>query len=206
MINKCFNAFLYGNYKFIEDSVKNNECDLDRLTYFVFKTGNKNFISYILTLYNENDIDNYINYFYLDNKKSDILYYACRNNNLTMLNYALGYYPNYDLGLLGACKGGHMKLAKMMLELGAKNYTAALDECMDADVASLVVKHARNYNSLKKRSLEFKVLYIRNIFSSRSKTFITPQITKSENKQYNLLKFYHKKIPYIDRLIHRYLY
>lgn len=77
---------------------------------------------------------------------------------------------------------------------------------MDADVASLVVKRARNYNNLKKRSLEFKVLYIRNIFSSKSKTFITPQITKSENKQYNLLKFYHKKIPDIDRLIHRYLY
>lgn len=47
-----------------------------------------------------------------------------------MLNYALGYYPNYDLGLFGACKGGHMKLAKMILELGAKNYTAALDVWM----------------------------------------------------------------------------
>ena len=208
MINKCFNAFLYGNNKFIEDSVKNNECDLDRLAYFVFKTGNKNFISYILTLYNENDINNYINYFYLDSNNSDyIIYYACRNNNLTMLKYALGgYYPKYELGLLGACKGGHMKLAKMMLELGAKNYNAALDECMDVDVASLIIKRATNYNNLKKRSLEFKVLYVRTIFSSKSKTFITPQITKSENKQYNLLKFYHKKIPDIDRLIHRYLY
>ena len=86
-------------------------------------------------------------------------------------------YTNYNLGLEGACAGGHLEIVNMMIELGANNY-----------------------DYIQNGKLELKIMYIR----LTRKVIDLP--IKKEHPEYHLLKFYNKHVPDINRLINKYLF
>ena len=111
---------------------------------------------------------------------------------------------NYNLGLYGACEGGHDAVAKMMIELGANNYNWGLELACEkghVEVVKMMIElGANDYFYLKYGNLELKILYIR----LTGKDITLP--IKKEHPEYHLLKVYNKKIPDIDRLINKYLF
>jgi len=106
-------------------------------------------------------IDKYINQNNDDNMNNDnmnnnidkILYVSCRDNNIYILLRLIKRYAsnlNYDYGLDGACFGGNLKLAKLMIKLGANNWDCCFTSaCVNGNIklVMLMIKNgANNFN------------------------------------------------------------
>ena len=74
---------------------------------------------------------NLINTYYIikhDGNKNDLLKKYCKNNQIMHIKSLMEQYSdlNWDDGLEGACKGGHMNIVKFMIEKGANNWNSGL--------------------------------------------------------------------------------
>ena len=111
---------------------------------------------------------------------------------------------NYNKGLKGACKGGHLEIVKMMLDFGANYYNYGLCyACRGGhiEIVKMMIELGANiYDSLKHGNLELQILYRR--LSGKN---ITLPI-KTDHPEYHLLNIYSKKIPDINRIINKYIY
>ena len=70
---------------------------------------------------------------------------ACRGGHLTLAKVMIGRgATNVNFGLIGSCRGGHLDLAKLMLNLGATDFNAGLrSACINNQVtlAKLMLYH-----------------------------------------------------------------
>jgi len=95
----------------------------------------------------------YLSDFFRDGRRSE-LYRAAWNNNIDLMNLMIlahMYHYHWNIGLRGACRGGHLDLAKLMIEKGASDcFNLALeDACLGGHreiVDFLIEKGARNWN------------------------------------------------------------
>jgi len=131
---------------------------------------------------------------------------ACRGGHLNIVNMMLSLGANdYNEAFIGACLFGHIKIVKMMIGLGANDYNAALYwACfLKYDTIVKMLLELGANNYQHLNIIDNLECYI--LYTRLTKIHKTLPI-KTQHPEYHLLNVYQRKVPDIDRIINKYLF